>query len=123
MINLADMCLRHLDEARRTQPQIKSLSGVNIDHGHIMSDVFFDNIFTDMAQHDRIKNSAAQLGRSVQELQVQLQEQNGRLKGAESQIKQASQQLESAREELQDIRGEAFERLAGSADAPPLYSA
>jgi hypothetical protein len=58
--------LRHMDEARRCQPAIPTLQNVNIDNGHMISDVLFDNIFTDMAQHDRIKNSNMQLQKAVQ---------------------------------------------------------
>ena len=45
--------LRHMDEARRLQPAITLLREIHIDMGHFVSDVMFDNIFSDMAQHDR----------------------------------------------------------------------
>jgi DNA repair exonuclease SbcCD ATPase subunit len=40
--------LRHMDEARRQQPAIVHLRTVHIDMGHLVSDVMFDNIFSDM---------------------------------------------------------------------------
>ncbi|KAK4555730.1 hypothetical protein LTR86_006950 [Recurvomyces mirabilis] len=122
----------HMEEARRVQPIIRPLSQVNIDMGHFISDVLFDNIFTDMAQHDRIKSSNAQLQRAFQELQAQLGDQQQRFREAESQTKQASQSLDEARVELQRVRAEAFERLGGRGgeagftggdEAPPSYSA
>ncbi|KAK5155255.1 hypothetical protein LTS14_006210 [Recurvomyces mirabilis] len=122
----------HIEEARRVQPIIRPLSQVNIDMGHFISDVMFDNIFTDMAQHDRIKSSNTQLQRAFQELQAQLGDQQQRFREAESQTKQASQSLDEARVELQRVRAEAFERFGGRGgeagptvgdEAPPTYSA
>ena len=114
--------LRHMDEACRTQPAIKHLSDVTIDQGHIMSDMIFDNIFTDAAQHDRIKASEAQLLKSIGQLKGQMREQEQRVKDSQAQLQQASQGLEGARQELQRIRAEACERLAGGSDVPPSYS-
>lgn len=123
-------CLRAMDDARRSQPAIPDLSEVNIDNGHFMSDVLFDNIFTDMAQHDRIRNSTAQMDRALHHLGSIVGEQNGRLQHAQEQHWQASKQLEDARVELQRIRSQAFEQAEGSggagyeqSGAPPAYSA
>lgn len=105
--------LRHMDEARRLQPQIHALRDVNIDHGHFMSDIMFDNIFSDMNQHERIKASAGQLATAQTQLQNEIREQLDRAGGAKAQLGQAKENVESARTELQSIRAEAFERLAG----------
>lgn len=131
--NSITQALYHMSEASRAQPDIRPLSQVNIDNGHMVSDVLFDNIFTDMAQHDRIKSADAQLKRAILELRQQVSEQQRRVRDAEAQSKQASQNLEDARGELQRIRAEAFERLAGgnyqggynggyTNEAPPSYS-
>jgi hypothetical protein len=125
-------CMRAMDDARRSQPAIPMLSEVNIDNGHFISDVLFDNIFTDMAQHDRIRNSTAQVDGALSHLGRIIGEQNGRVQQAQEQHWQASKQLEDARVELQRIRSEAFDRVGGSYEggyygeagaAPPAYSA
>lgn len=121
--NNVNATLRHMAEARRIQPQIQELSAINIDQGHMLSDVLFDNIFTDMAQHDRIKASERDIAQAVQQLQGQLQEQQGRVGQAERRLKEAKDGLEGDRKELQRIRVEAFERLAGGESAPPPYQA
>ncbi|KAK4889289.1 hypothetical protein LTR27_011895 [Elasticomyces elasticus] len=123
----------HMNEAIRSQPAIRPLSPVNIDQGHFISDVLFDNIFTDMAQHDRIQNSSLQLQQSARELKQQLPAQQQRVGDAGVQLKQASQNLEEARLELQRIRAEAFMRLGSgqtpwqadtnSDQGPPSYTA
>ncbi|KAK3721762.1 hypothetical protein LTR37_002927 [Vermiconidia calcicola] len=107
-------CNRAVDEARRSQPAVPALSGVSIDHGHMLSDVLFDSFFADMAQHDRIKDSQAQMQRAMEQLQKTISEQNQRVQGAQEQRWQAARQLEDARAQLQGIRSEAFKHLAGS---------
>ena len=122
-------CLRTMDDARRAQSAIPYLHDVNIDQGHLVSDVLFDNIFTDMAQHDRIRDSTAQMQRAMSQLQSILAEQRQRLQSSQGQLSEASRQLEEARKELQRIRSEAFERLVGlgggyheeNSGPPPAY--
>ena len=111
--NNLTQCLRQMDEARHAQPAIGQLSDVNIDQGHFVSDVLFDNIFTDMAQHDRIEDSNAQVKRAMQQLDSTIGQQQQRVQGAQSQLQHASGHLEDVRRQLQQIRSEAFEQLAG----------
>lgn len=111
--------LRHYDEARRMQPAIPALSEVHIDQGHLMSDVLFDNIFSDMAQHDRIKSAQAQMMGAADQLQAETGKQEERAKAAREQLRQAQSGLEDARKRLQGIRSEAFEQYSGG--APPAY--
>ncbi|KXT17658.1 hypothetical protein AC579_9048 [Pseudocercospora musae] len=117
---------RHLNEARRIQPAIKPLSDITIDQGHFFSDVMFDNIFTDMAQHERIQKSEMEMRNAGQQLEAQALEQRNRCAEADKRKGQAGSDLEAARMELQRIRAEAFERVAGSGglgEAPPRYQA
>ncbi|OQO07236.1 hypothetical protein B0A48_07806 [Cryoendolithus antarcticus] len=117
----------HMNAARQLQPAIQPLDNVNIDMGHAMSDMFFDNIFTDMAQHERIQGSAMQLQRADDQLKEQIRLQLVRAGGARDQLAQAKQDTENVREELQRIRAETFETYGQnmyqgqSADAPPPY--
>ena len=123
--------LRHMDQARHLQPAITHLREVHIDMGHVMSDVMFDNIFSDMSQHDRIHDSNNQLLQAVEQLKGQIQLQIQRAKGAAEALKMARASMEEARVELQNIRAEAFERFAGGvggdgggygAAPPPSYT-
>jgi hypothetical protein len=112
--------LRHMDEARRCQPGIPALSNINIDNGHFISDVLFDNIFSDMAQHDRIKNSAAQLQQALQQCRELLEKQKRTFHEAAIQCTQATEATNASRLELQRIRAEAFVRYAGHGAPPPF---
>jgi len=121
--------LRHMDEARRLQPAIAHVREVHVDMGHMVSDVMFDNIFSDMAQHDRIHESNNQLTEARLQLNGQIDLQIQRAKGSVEALKQARAAMEEARIELQNIRAEAFEKLAGGAGVsgyeaapPPSYT-
>ncbi|KAK5175603.1 uncharacterized protein LTR77_000742 [Saxophila tyrrhenica] len=106
-------CKQAMADAARAQPAIPPLGEVAIDHGHVLGDIMFDNIFSDFAQHDRIRNSAMQMQQAMNHLQSIIKEQKGRVQDAQRLEKTALQQLEDSRIELQKIRSEAFERLAG----------
>jgi hypothetical protein len=114
--------LRHMDEARRCQPGIPALSSINIDNGHFISDVLFDNIFSDMAQHDRIKNSAAQLQKALKQCRELLEKQKRTFHEASIQCTQATEATNASRLELQRIRAEAFVRYAGHGAPPPFQA-
>ncbi|CZT19005.1 uncharacterized protein RCC_04850 [Ramularia collo-cygni] len=113
--------IRHMEEARRNQPAIHPLSEITIDQGHLFSDVLFDNIFTDMAQHERIQQSEQQMQAAIHDLQIQLGEQQNRKQGADAQLRDAAGNLENAREELQRIRAEAFKHIGANGVPPPAY--
>ncbi|KEQ63618.1 uncharacterized protein M437DRAFT_47063 [Aureobasidium melanogenum CBS 110374] len=89
----------------------------------VSDDVLFDNIFTDMAQHDRIKNSAMQLHKALQQCKEILEKQKRTYHEAAAQSTQATEALNSSRFELQRIRAEAFERFAGQGAPPPFHQA
>lgn len=89
------------------------LSQVSIDQGHMLSDVLFDGMFADMKQHERIRQSEAQMQRAMDQLQRTIGEQHQRVSGAQGHVQDAAYQLEEARKQLQNTRSEAFRQLAG----------
>ncbi|KAI0125631.1 hypothetical protein BJ170DRAFT_596870 [Xylariales sp. AK1849] len=109
-------------QAKRSSPAVHDLPPVKIAQGNIMSDMFFDNIFTDMAFHDKIKDSRQEVETCTKVLNAQLQASQGRYQELDWDTKNKSQALEAARAELQKARSEIFERSAG-ADSAPAYSA
>lgn len=125
MIQRARMQIQH---ARQASPLVGPMPPININHGNIMTDVFFDNIFTDMAFHDEIKRGRAEVQRFAMALKEQLQAAEGRQKSIKGQLKTRQMELEQARKELQEERGRAFERYASEqggnthgGDLPPAY--
>lgn len=102
-----------IEQARRLSPELRQLPQVNIAQGNLMSDVMFDNVFTDMQFHEKIKASQTQLERAAHDL-------DGQVKGAEQRynettglVKQRIEELTRARTQLQQVRQEVFEGQGG----------
>ncbi|KAL9595987.1 MAG: hypothetical protein Q9219_006110 [cf. Caloplaca sp. 3 TL-2023] len=93
-----------ISQARRLTPDIPGLGNSDFHRGHAMGDIFFDNIFSDMAQHVRIKSSQAQaeqVARVLKDLVIRGQQKNSQL---QQDVDAASSRLGIARRELQQIR-------------------
>ncbi|XXG94493.1 hypothetical protein Hte_000750 [Hypoxylon texense] len=127
--NQVSQMLSLVRQAQRMSPKVQDLPPVNIAHGSLMSDVFFDNIFTDMAFHDKIKDSQAGLFRARNSLLDQLSLAEARCGEAQQETNVHAAALKTAREELQKARERIFERIANnntnaqatSTDEPPPY--
>ncbi|KAF7369822.1 hypothetical protein MVEN_00315100 [Mycena venus] len=113
-----------VQQAMMASPQVLPIGEINIAHGSIMSDVIFDNIFTDMAFHDKIKNSA----RNVQAVQFNLTNQlalaRSRAGAIGADLNQAAEALTRARGTLDAFRRSVFDNLSGGGGAggPPAYT-
>lgn len=114
-----------VDRARRSNPSIPAMPPININHGDIMTDVLFDNIFTDMAFHEEIKRGQFEVIRFGDAVEKQLQAAQARQRDLTAELRRKETELENARQELQRERERAFERYAGQqgtggvADVPP----
>ncbi|KAI0145582.1 hypothetical protein GGR57DRAFT_506777 [Xylariaceae sp. FL1272] len=104
-------------QAQRLSPDVKNLPTAKISHGSLMSDVLFDNIFSDMAFHDKIKESRAEVERCHQALLNQLPAAAEKCRNLEQVAKAKKDLLDAARRELQESRQRIFERL-GSDHVP-----
>ncbi|EON63221.1 hypothetical protein W97_02448 [Coniosporium apollinis CBS 100218] len=112
-----------IDQARRMDPQIQSIGPMNVAQGNILSDVLFDNVFSDMRFHQKIEDSNRELQRAEQNLAAQQNAANHRLDALKEEMAAASRNLEAARIELQRVRMEAFEKVAAqNMPPPPAYS-
>ncbi|KAF7373619.1 hypothetical protein MSAN_00572300 [Mycena sanguinolenta] len=110
-----------VQQARVASPQVQLIGNITIAHGSIISDVIFDNIFTDLAFHDKIKDSA----RNVEAVQFNL---NRELNAARSRagaigadLNAAADALAQARGALDAFRRSVFDRLSGGGSGPPAY--
>ncbi|KAI1415864.1 hypothetical protein F5Y13DRAFT_139238 [Hypoxylon sp. FL1857] len=118
-----------VQQAQRISPNVQDLPAVGIAHGSLMGDVFFDNIFSDMAFHDRIKASWSGLQRAQESLKDQMTLAKSRYQQAEQEMNAHAATLKAAREELQRARERIFERITNAnqgeqntpADDPPPY--
>ncbi|KAL6819970.1 hypothetical protein V8C40DRAFT_252028 [Trichoderma camerunense] len=109
--------------AQRMDPAIKDLPPVKISHGNLVGDVLFDNIFSDMDFHDKIKRSNAEVERCANVLKLEIQRARERHQSAEAAVKEWERHLKDARAALQMAREMAFERTLNgeSGELPPAF--
>ena len=123
------------NQIRQIEPAAAEIGPMNIASGSIWGDVIFDNIFSDMEMHDRIKDSEVQVGNALRKLANQIKRSEGREKSEAEELRRKSETLRLARVELQRAREQAFERVArgetidvdaeaeAPSEAPPAYTA
>jgi hypothetical protein len=103
------------DQIRHIAPEIPSLGPLQIAMGSIWSDVVFDNIFSDMEMHEKVKASMAQVESAGGACGGIIRQREGELGRIEGEVRQAGERLRSARVELQRAREETFRRVLGDA--------
>lgn len=103
-----------IGQALRLSPEIKAMPRMEIEQGHILGDVIFDNIFSDMAMHDRIKNSRDSLTVGAQHLLTEINSCQARASSLRHALTDQEKELLNSRRELQLVRQRAFEEVAGS---------
>lgn len=90
-----------------------------------MSNVVFDNIFSDIHMRDRIQESLKQLQAARTALQRELGASDRRRDGIKMELNALQAVLDRRRRELQECRKRAFESIAGLpeySEQPPAYS-
>ncbi|KAJ7767400.1 hypothetical protein DFH07DRAFT_880916 [Mycena maculata] len=111
-----------VQQAISASQQVQPVGEFQVAHGSIISDVLFDNIFTDLAFHDKIKATA----RNVEEMQLKLTEQirgaRARTNAVGADLDAAAEHLTRARAALDTFRRNVFDRLSGAAPPLPSYS-
>ena len=98
--------------AQRSQPLVQSIGRMEIAQGNFMSDILFDNVFSEFSFHDKIKASEVELKRAHAKLLTQLKESQERLERAKREFKIAEGRLQGARKQLERVRMETFRRVA-----------
>ncbi|ORY08049.1 hypothetical protein BCR34DRAFT_570152 [Clohesyomyces aquaticus] len=127
------------NQIAQLDPNAADLGPMMIASGSIWSDIVFDNIFSDMDMHDKIKDSEMQLERAGKKFREKMRVVEGREKEERGEVQRAGEGMERARMELQMARERAFESVGGGAggsvdgghqsgqlgneEAPPPYTA
>ncbi|PVH93930.1 hypothetical protein DM02DRAFT_732817 [Periconia macrospinosa] len=106
------------DSIKQFNPSLADLGTTSIASGSIWTDVVFDNIFTDMDMHQRIKDSEAQVDRAGVKCGLLVKRQEAREKEVLETIRNANERLKESRFRLQEAREEAFRRVLGGEDIP-----
>ncbi|KAJ7092493.1 hypothetical protein B0H15DRAFT_834122 [Mycena belliarum] len=116
--NMAKQTATYVQQAMLTSPNVQPIGQINIPHGSIMSDVIFDNVFTDVMFHDKIQTSERNVEAVKLNLAAELQSAKNRTGAVGADLSAAADALSRARSALDKFRREAFGRLSGS--IPPL---
>ncbi|KAK6544292.1 hypothetical protein TWF694_000992 [Orbilia ellipsospora] len=113
-----------LSQAVVLQREIGPFQDVEVANGHIFSDIFFDNVFTDYQFHEKVKKTNLQVKKLFLQVRGEGQKQRARALDSKNNLGEAKAQLSAARTELENIRREVFERVSGvpgSIGVPPAY--
>ncbi|KAK7752481.1 hypothetical protein SLS62_005634 [Diatrype stigma] len=92
--------------------RVQALPPVRISQGSLVGDVLFDNIFSDMEFHDKIKASREEVRRCGAALALQVQLAAARIREQEVEVARLAERRSEARAALQSARQRIFERLA-----------
>ena len=126
------------EQVRQIDPSVdvRGLGDVDIHIGNIWTDGVFDNVFTDMEMHEKIKRAEVQIDRALQKGARLLKEQQAKEKEFIAEVNRVGTELKERRVELQWSREEAFRRVTGGEEignrempivegedeAPPAYT-
>lgn len=100
-------------QAQRLSPFVRPLPPVKIEQGNLLGDVFFDNIFSDMAFHEKIQQSNLEVRNCAQSLNIDLMSATQRHMELLREADQKNEVVRQARVRLQRAREEAFQRVSG----------
>jgi hypothetical protein len=107
-------------QAQRFSPHVGNFPRVNFVQQSFLGDVVFDNIFSDLAMHDKLKEGAMGFQKVSAWVQEQLKQAQGRRDIAIQDLKQRESELNDARKDLQKFRESVFEMVAND-QPPPRY--
>ncbi|EJD37001.1 hypothetical protein AURDEDRAFT_173952 [Auricularia subglabra TFB-10046 SS5] len=100
-----------MDQARRFNNAVSALPEIRIPH-HSMTDIYFDNVFSDMMQHDKISAGTESARYALNALGNEIGRARYRVDAASQQVNFAAGELNRARAALQDFRRQTFENIA-----------
>jgi hypothetical protein len=103
-------------QAQRMSPFVGELPTAQINHGNLVTDVFFDNIFTDMAFHDEIKRSKESVKRVAEAMDKMLRDTEERHRQLAQELSSKEKHLVNSRQILQKARQTAFESVAANGE-------
>lgn len=121
--NLVRQATALVTQAQRASTMVRPLPPVRIAQGNLLGDVFFDNIFSDMAFHEKIQQSNLEVRNCAQSLNIDLMSATQRHMETLREADQKNEVVRQARVRLQKARENVFQRVSGrvasSSPSPP----
>jgi hypothetical protein len=115
-------------QAQKISPHVGDFPRVAFVQQSFLGDVLFDNVFSDMAMHDKLKDGRMDFERASVWAHDQLAAARDRHRAAGDELKARQGDLENARRDLQKFREGVFERVVGgglqanNGERPPSYA-
>ncbi|CAA7262011.1 unnamed protein product [Cyclocybe aegerita] len=110
-----------VEQAKSFSPAIRPIRRVHIAEGSLLGDVLFDNIFTDIAFHTKIKESAAEVLQANKRLREEREAARRRADAVGYEVSEAARLLDTRRKELDHFRRATFESFVAQNPPPPDY--
>ena len=107
-------------QAQQVSPAVGGFPRVRFVQQSFVGDILFDNIFSDMAMHEKLKDGKMEFQMASVWVHDQLQAAKERQRMATEELRGRQDDLESARRDLQRFREGVFERVANG--ELPQYS-
>ncbi|KAF4618133.1 hypothetical protein G7Y89_g14974 [Cudoniella acicularis] len=90
-----------MGQARRLDPDIGDIGQMDVPEMRWMTDVVFDNLFSDLNAKERIREAKGRLERAKERLITELRRAEGRIEGVRGEVESAGKLLDGKRGELQ----------------------
>ncbi|KAK7447046.1 hypothetical protein VKT23_014256 [Stygiomarasmius scandens] len=107
-----------IHQAQRASPQVQPIPPLRVHEISMIGDVFFDNVFSDIAAHSKIERNKNELEQAHKRLKAELRAVKARAQQTGADLLEASEVLSDCRKELERFRRETFERVGGISSAP-----
>lgn len=113
-VSAVGVAIAQVEQANRLDKTIQLISIPNIAQENLVSDMIFDNPFSDIHFHHKLERSEEELKQSAAQLTEQAQCASYRVADLKKSIEGVELELKDARADLQRIRQEAFMKVARS---------
>ncbi|KAJ8075185.1 hypothetical protein PM082_019513 [Marasmius tenuissimus] len=118
-----------VNQAQQTSPDVRNVGPIRVYEISMFGDVFFDNIFSDIAAHNKMEANRNELMQHHDRIRNELRAATLRCERIGPDLIEASEVLSQCRRDLDQFRRETFERVSGTGGAggdeagapPPQY--
>ncbi|KAK1216742.1 hypothetical protein PQX77_020629 [Marasmius sp. AFHP31] len=118
-----------VNQAQQTSPDVRNVGPIRVYEISMFGDVFFDNIFSDIAAHNKMEANRNELMQHHDRIIHELRAATSRCERIGPDLIEASEVLSQCRRDLDQFRRETFQRVSGMGGAegeeagapPPQY--
>jgi hypothetical protein len=113
----------HVMRAQRISPSgVGNFPNLRFVERSFWGDIVFDNIFSDMEMHERIKDGRVEFQRGAEWVRAQIEAANDRSQVAKMDLRDREAELEAARRDLQKFREDVFEKVANGEGTANMHA-